>query len=253
MNKLIVTAAFACAMAVPAPAEELQQPAESDPSVAAIVADCSARKFETRVEIEKDGQKRLTKLKLCAVKDADDASWVRTLEDAKAKIAAHPDISEESRAKIVAELDAEIAKIQTGKTASIPAPVAPVPPTTPAVAAKPKLSTSSPARAAAKPRLTIRCLDVGDTGTGSTCTWLERDTRLAIHADEDLAGSTSLRFIRRGDVKGEVALAAMRQGQSIRSKLPEQLCIGVSSSKVEIQVLSSNQVVETLGPYKLRC
>ena len=41
-------------------------------TAAAIVADCSARKFETSVEIEKNGQKRLTKLKLCAARRGSD-------------------------------------------------------------------------------------------------------------------------------------------------------------------------------------
>jgi len=263
MNKLMAAAAFACVMTAPAPAQEKPQATEADPGAAAIVADCAARKFETRVEIEKDGEKRQTKLKLCAVKDADDAAWLRTLEDAKAKIAAHPDISDESKAKIAAELDSEIAKVKTGTAASNSAPVEPAQPTArqpehaapapvPAVPTKPAMATSFPA-APAKPRLTIRCLDPGDTGAGSTCTFLERDTRLTIQADEDLTGRTSLRFLRRGDARGEVALAGMRRGQSIRSKLPEQLCIGVSSSKVEIQVVSSDKVVETLGPFKLRC
>jgi len=39
----------------------------------------------------------------------------------------------------------------------------------------------------------------------------------------------------------------------IRSKLPPQLCAGVASSKVEIQIMGSKQVVDTLGPYLLRC
>lgn len=250
MNKLIVAVALAGALAAPSPAEETQPAAERNPSAAAIVADCNVRKFETRVEIEKDGQKRLTKLKLCAARDADDASWVRTLEDAKAKIAAHPDISDESKAKIAAELDAEIAKIQTGPVASIPVPVAPAPPIPVETKSTP---VTAPAKAIAKPRLTVRCLDAGEIGEGSPCADLERSTRLAIRADEDLSGNTSLRFLRRGDMKGAIALAAMRQGELVRSKLPDKLCVGVSSSKVEIQILNSNQVVETLGPYRLRC
>ncbi len=248
MDKLIVAAGIACAMAAPALAAQQQ---EGESSVAAIVADCNARKFETRVEIEKGGEKRLTKLKLCAVKDADDASWLRTLEDAKAKIAAHPDISAESKAKIAAEIDTEIAKLQGGKTTSVAVPIAPHP--APPAVAKPVIAATLPARPPARPRLTIRCLDVGETGEGSPCTFLQGDTRLAIRADGDLAGGTKLRFLRRGDARGELALAGLRQGQSIRSKLPEELCIGVSNSKVEIQLVSSNQVVETFGPYKLLC
>lgn len=261
MSLLLMAAAVALAVD-PGPTEGSQA---SDTTAAAIVADCNARKFETRVEIEKDGQKRLTKLKLCAAKEGDDASWLRTLEDAKAKIAVHPDISVESKAKIAAELDAEIAKLRTGNSgsnsaAAIVPPVSRVsesatpPPLPPAPAAEAKSTlTKSPAPAPAKPRLTVRCLDVGETGGGSPCSLLERGTRLAIHADGDLTGDTRLRFLRRGDERGEVVLAAMRQGQSIRSKLPDRLCVGVSSSKVEIQVLSSGKVVETLGPYRLLC
>jgi hypothetical protein len=264
MDFLLVTASVALAMVQVATEEKSVQ--STDTTVAAIVADCSARKFETSVEIEKDGQKRLTKMKLCAAKEGDQASWVRTLEDAKAKIAAHPDISEESKAKIAAELDAEIAKNQNGRGSNDPMTAAPQPVSVrqpeqavlPPPQLKPSIASQSTAaasstRPSSRPRLTIRCLDSGESGEGSPCAVLERNTRLTVHADEDLAGSTTLRFLRRGDMKGEVALAAMRQGQSIRASLPERLCVGVSSSKVEIQVVRSNQVVETLGPYRLLC
>jgi hypothetical protein len=264
MTLLQITVVAALAMSQAPTAGNSGQ--STDTTAAAIVADCSARKFETSVEIEKDGQKRLTKLKLCSAKEADQASWVRTLQDAKAKIAAHPDISQESKAKIAAELDAEIAKSQSGTDAvkiapAAPAPltdqqleqaVLPAPQSTPPISASPKMATSV-VKSLSKPRLSIRCLDAGEDGEGNPCMVLEKDTRLSVHADEDISGSTVLRFLRRGDMRGEVALAAMRHGQSIRYKLPERLCLGVSSSKVEIQILRSNQLVETLGPYRLRC
>lgn len=82
-----------------------------DPATAKIVADCSARKFETSAELEKDGKKRVTKIKLCSTKSGDDMAWVKTLEDAKTKIGGHPDISAESKAKIEAELTAEISRL----------------------------------------------------------------------------------------------------------------------------------------------
>ena len=82
---------------------------------------------------------------------------------------------------------------------------------------------------------------------------LEPGTRLSIRADENLPSGIKLRFLRRGEARGEIALAAMRQGQSVQLRLPDKLCVGVSSSKVEIQVLGSGRVVETLGPYNLRC
>lgn len=256
MTRLISAAFLAGLLAMPALAQD-EAPAADQPdtSAAAIVADCSARKFETSVEIEKDGEKRQTKLKLCAVANGDAEQWVRTLRDAKAKIAGHPDISEESKTKIAIELDAEIAKTEMGKETAVSPPVAVASPApaAPPVATKPVTAAPSPARALTKPRLTIRCLEFGERGDGSPCAFLGRDTRLAIRADADLTGSTSLRFLRRGDARGEIALAAMRQGQSIRTKLPQQLCKGVSYSKVEIQVLRSKQVVDTLGPYTLHC
>jgi hypothetical protein len=246
MTLLLIAAVMAFA-AEPAPTGSV------DTTAAAIVADCNARKFETSVEIDKAGEKRLTKLKLCAAKDADDASWVRTLEDAKRKIAAHPEISGESKMKIAAEIDSEIAKIQAGKAAAmpvaVPAPLTAAPETT----TKPAQATALPVRGPAGPSLSIRCVDFGDTGEGNPCLFLERSTRLAIRAEEDLAGGARLRFLRRGDARGEVAIAAIRRGQSVQARLPDQLCVGVSSSKVEIQILSSGKVVQTLGPYRLRC
>jgi hypothetical protein len=84
---------------------------------------------------------------------------------------------------------------------------------------------------------------------------LERETLLTVRADENMAGGARLRFLRRGDDRGEVELAQMRKGQSRRFKLPAPLCVGVVGSQVEIQILgsSSSQVLDTLGPYSLRC
>ena len=261
MNGLTFAASFALLAAAPL----LAQPAEpTDDQAAKIVADCSARKFESSIEIDKGGEKRLTRFKLCAVKDSDDASWVRTLKDAKAKIAAHPDISAESKASIASQLDVEIAKFESAGTA-------PVLPSVAAPAAEPAIETASPqpapaapaiqtlrslpapAPAAAKPRLTIRCLEPGEKGGGSSCSSLDRTTRLSVQADADLSSEASLRFLRRGDLRSEMALARMRQGETFRTKLPPELCAGVASTKVEIQVLGGKQVVETLGPYNLRC
>lgn len=116
-------------------------------------------------------------------------------------------------------------------------------------------TTGKPAPAAKRPRLTVKCLIPGEPGGGGACVSLERDTLLAVRADEAMEEGASLRFLRRGDAKGQIALAQMRRGQTIRSKLPAQLCAGVASSKVEIQVVSGsgNQVVDRFGPYQLRC
>ena len=129
MSKFVVTVALSALLAAPVlgqgaatdplnvaevPAENAADEAKPDAaeaSEAAIIADCNARKFETSVELENDGKKRLTRMKLCSTAQSGDAAWVRTLEDAKVKISAHPDISAESKASISEEIEAEIAKI----------------------------------------------------------------------------------------------------------------------------------------------
>lgn len=262
MIKLKIAASVTLLAAAPLLA---QQPATED-QAEKIVADCSARMFETSIEIDKGGEKRLTRFKLCAVKDSDDAAWVRTLIDAKAKVEAHPDISLESKARLASQLDVEIAKYETASATPELSPVAPpatVPavesatappaPVAPPVQTVSSLPVSSPKPAAAKPSLTIRCLSPGESGDGSSCTSLDRATRLQVRADADLTGAASLRFLRRGDLRGEVALAQMRQGDLFRTKLPPELCAGVASSQVQIQIVGGKQVVDTLGPYKLRC
>ena len=257
MNHLSIAASVAVFVATPLLAQQGDSVEATDSQAAAIVADCNARKFESSVEIDKGGEKRLTRFKLCAAKDSDDAAWVKTLKDAKAKIAAHPDISAESKASIAKQLDIEIAKYPAALTASAPPPAA----VTPSVVVTPPPSSGTSDAAVAptakpalkKPRLTVRCLDPGESGAGSSCSLLDRTTRLLVSADADLAGGASLRFLRRGDQRAEIALAQMHQGEQFRTKLPSELCAGVASTQVQIQVVNSNQVVETLGPYKLRC
>jgi len=80
---------------------------------------------------------------------------------------------------------------------------------------------------------------------------------VTVRADEDIARGTSLRFLRRGDNRAEVGLAALRRGQTQRFPLPPRVCQGVGGSRVEIQVVravgSSSEVVDTRGPFDLRC
>ena len=260
MNRLMIALALAAGAVAPVLAQE--QPVEStvegnDPEALKLVTDCDARKFETVVEREENGEKRSSKVKLCGKKGQTDAEWIATLKDAAAKIEANPKMPQAAKDQLTAALKAEIAKVESGAAAS-PATAVVVEPPAPAPAASPP-----PAVAAAKapttakvlkpPRLTIRCLAPGEKGGGSSCSTLDRATLLSVQADGDLSGGTSLRFLRRGDAKAQLALAPMRQGEVFRSKLPPELCAGVASSKVEIQVMGSGQVVNTLGPYSLRC
>ena len=238
----------------------------------ALVESCTARKFETTVEMTVDGTKRGSKVKLCGKEGQSDADWVTTLKDAAKKVEGNEKMPQAVKDQIIAALNAEIAMIGATTVVIITPPVAPAPPaerppeysTLPPLPTAPAIATilprSTPAPPPRKPRLTIECLTPGEPGGGGPCISLERDTLLTIRADEDLAAGNSVRFLRRGNVRGEVALAQMRQGQSRRFKLPSQLCAGVVGSNVEIQILGRsasgtglNQVVDTLGPYQLRC
>ncbi|QNN64255.1 hypothetical protein H9L12_07755 [Sphingomonas rhizophila] len=89
--------------------KEVQGPATD---VEKLVASCGARNFETTAEMNKDGKKRVTKIKLCAKPGESDAAWVATLKDARGKLEKMEDMSPESRTKIAADLNAEIARLE---------------------------------------------------------------------------------------------------------------------------------------------
>ena len=89
--------------------ERVVEGADSDE--ARLVNACTARKFETSAVLDREGTKRVTRLKLCSKPDADDMAWIKTLEGARTRVAAIPDLAPDSRVKIEAELDAEIARL----------------------------------------------------------------------------------------------------------------------------------------------
>ena len=257
MNRLTIALALAAGAMFPALAQE--KPVEStvqgdDPEALKLVTDCDARKFETTVEREVNGERQSSKVKLCGKHGQTDAEWAATLKDAAAKIEANDKMPQAAKDQLSAALKAEIAKVEAGGAS--PAPVAAVEPPAPKPTPPPAaVAAKAPATLPAlkKPKLTIRCLAPGEKGGGSSCSVLDRATRLSILADADLGSGASLRFLRRGDERAELALAPMRQGETYRSKLPPELCAGVASTKVEIQVMGSGQVVDRLGPYPLRC
>ena len=260
MNRLMIALALAASAVPPAFAQE--KPAEStvegdDPEALKLVTDCNARKFDTVVEREENGEKKSSKVKLCGKQGQTDAEWVATLKDAAAKIEANPKMPQSAKDQLSSALKAEIAKVEAGAAAPSAAAAAAIvePPAAQPDPPPVAVATKSPAVAPVlkKPRLTIRCLAPGEKSEGSSCSMLDRATRLSIVADGDLSSGTSLRFLRRGDARAELALAPMRQGETYRTKLPPELCAGVASTKVEIQVLGSGQVADTLGPYSLRC
>ena len=255
-----------------------------------LAASCLAHKFETTVHLTgPDGQPRASKVKLCGKPGQSDSDWAATLRDAADKVVADPKISASARVQILTALNAELAKLPAKaepapEAAPPPAPLvaAPslAPPAAPVLAARPEserapqystyapLPAPKPAASAVMaaipgppplpaPKLTFRCMTTSTIGAEGPCDLLEREMLVTVRADENVPGGTSLRFLRRGDNRAEVALNALRRGQSQRFSLPPRVCQGVSGSLVEIQVVrtagSGPQVVDTRGPFELRC
>ena len=73
-------------------------------------------------------------------------------------------------------------------------------------------------------RIRIKCLERGESGSGGTCDFFDRNTILAVSAVEGLESGGMLRFRRGGETQDEVQLAPMQAGQSRRVRLPGDLC-----------------------------
>ena len=245
--------AFAAGLlAAGASAQEQSAPPEDNTGalahVKAQVAACEGQKFEFKTGDEAHA----TRITLCSKKGASKGEIAAMLESAAATIQANDRLPAEKKAALVAQLKAKVIEIQAasgalalGSSIVTPAPVTP-PPTTALV--------MPPATAApSKPRLTFACSTPGQLSEDGACDPLERETILRVRADEDVPAGTSLRFLRRGDMRAEVGLAQIGKGQSVRVKVPAAVCSGVARSKVEVQVLSSGQVVDSLGPLQLHC
>ena len=243
-------------------AQAASQRPEVAPDAALKLAACEGERFEFRA----GDNPRPTRITLCSNKGATTADLVRMFESAAARIEQLDKLPIDRRAALVAQIRARIIEVQARAAPAQPlaviAPVAAAPAAVPVVEAPSAVVT--PPRLVppliARPRLTVQCLAPGETGAGSRCGFLRRDTRLSVRADSDLAAGTSLRFLRKGKLRSELALAPMRSGQSLAITLPQRLCAGVVASRVEIQVVQRGpgtaglaQVVETLGPFQLRC
>ncbi len=250
------------------------------PEREALIAQCSNHKFEAEIEID-PVKKRTTRVKLCSNPDASDAEWVKTLEAAIAELQARR-MPPAAKAELIAQLGLEIEKYSRPKApinlgqGSLGTPLN-MPPERYETSVLPSLdppkkatnnqaatsgaasSSGATARVDQPPKsmaFKVKCLVFGQKGSGGTCDFLEQNTILVVSAVQGLESGGTLRFRRRGDERGEVLLTAMQPGQSVRVKLPGELCKGVSSSKVEIELLppgSRGNVAARVGPYGLRC
>lgn len=244
----------------------------------ARIEQCQGHKFDTMVQID-PVRKRSTRVKLCADPGASDGDWVKTLEAAIEQLEAR-DMPAEAKDKVIGELKQEIAKFAPAKSAannsqaaasfvgnlgnvgSLTQPTerfetSTLPPLPPPL---PRKAASSAGAAAATPgpamRFRVRCLARGESGAGSTCDFFDTGTTLAVSAVEGLEKGGTLRFRRKGEARGEVALAPLATGKSVRVRLPTELCRGVAFASVELELLapgSRGLVADRAGPYEMKC
>ena len=232
-----------------------------------------------------------TRVTLCSIKDATSNDLVRMFDSAVAALSKNMQMPQEKRDDLVAQIKSKADALRPtagALTAIVPAasaisgitlprrtvPVEPRPEYTSLPPLPPPLApgaATAPASAAgvkrtaragpllSKPRLTIECTTVDDPTGPGPCSMIERDTQVLVRADEAVPAQTTLRFVRRGDTRAEIELAQLSRGKSMRFALPDEVCSGVSSSKVEIEVVrraaanSEGQVVDSMGPYLLHC
>lgn len=273
-------------LAVPAAAQDqVERPgseAADEPITDLIDPQIAPQDFEVvrKKVVECEGEKfvfawgagaRPTKVTLCSNPGAPPDEVVQMLDDAATKLEQTESIPEDRRVAIVQQIRSKIAELK-GASAAASAPVAAPAPESTSVAARPPATapglavppTVAPATSsnaamattpvlATRPRLSFECYTPGQIGRGGPCTILGRDTRLTVKAGEALAGATALRFVRNGQSRAELALAQMRKGQSVRLTLPRAVCAGVSEAETEIQVVRGGRVVDSIGPYLLRC
>ena len=227
----------------------------------------------------------VAKVTLCSKKDATSDDLVKMFESAATALSQNHRMAPEKRNDLVLQMRAKAAEFQRGKssvaTAALdPAPttaiLAPLRPATPVErspeytvlpplpAPKPSVSASTLGSASAslalsKPQLRIECLNQADLAGAGPCDSLERETILKVRAGDAIPSGTSLRFLRRGDLRAEIQLAQLARGKTAQFVLPREVCSGVAESKVEIQIVrrakagDAGQVVDSMGPYFLRC
>ena len=234
-------------------------------AAATTVSKCGGRQFEASAEGMIGGELKRRRITLCAAPGENDAQWTVRLENAVVWVRAQKDLSDPVKDQLIAELRGEIGKVR-GQSSALIAPrlpagdalVATVPPMPPPL---PRATLSASSLVAlpklARVPLTIRCLAAGERGAGGSCDRLYTDTVFAVHADATLAKPATLRFLRRGETRAEVPIAALRQGQTVRVKLPSALCNRVTGTVVTIQILARDSTIaragDEAGPFRLRC
>ena len=291
---LLMSAALAAAQGAAAPAggETI-----SKEQAEARLANCGSRKFESVAEFQVDGKMKRSRLRLCAPDSDSAAQWIATLEKNEASTKAQTGIPESARFKLLTDLRAEIDRLKgaqqfvavKGGPGAAPAttvvenstdfainalpPIAPpkapvvekstdvavtaLPPLpTPKKPASTKFGSAPPAPLTMRPQLSIKCIATG--GAAARCDRLGKDGAFEVSADEDLASSVTLRFRRLDSGReGEVRLAQLKRGDSVRMNVPAAICKGVVLAEFDIQVSGAGsggkRYSDVQGPFEKRC
>ncbi|MEO6199301.1 MAG: hypothetical protein ABIO68_05130 [Sphingomicrobium sp.] len=283
MISAILSIVLAAAQAAPASA------APPGGALRDLLEDCSAHRFEAVVSATVDSAIKRTRIKLCGTKGQSESEWILTLQDSADKIAANQAIAAPLRAEMVKSLDREIANRKLLGAAPAanaaansaftlkPRPVAPrgardngtpaytsLPPLPPPVsvaeaareiAAKPYI----PPPPITRPDLKFGCFSATNVGEAE-CNEFDRFIIMVITARSAVSPGASLRFLRDGDNRAEIALGAMKKGQKLRLALPAEVCKGVNGGSLGIETWvlprvakAQPQLADTQGPYTLRC
>lgn len=282
---LIIAAALAAAgaNAAPKPAkpEAAPKPGEiSKEQAEKILAQCGSRRFETTAAFEVDGTTRRTGIRMCAQPGDSDADWIGRLEKAAAAVETQPNLPDSAKSKLLTDLRGEIARLKLlqssppatsfSLTPTAPAKAPPIAASDAIVATVPPMPAPLPpqksypigtvpaAMLVPPPPLSIRCLEVGEQEGGAPCFEFDSHTVLAIEADADFASRATLRFMRKDQPRGEVAVGPMRLGQVVQIRIPREVCTGVVRSELAIEVIpgapgTNARPASTKGPYTLRC
>lgn len=104
---------LAISIATPALAQDKPgAPAAPSPKVENLLQNCDAHKFETIIQSTVEGKPHGSKLKMCGNEGQSDADWIKTLEDAVAKVQSNATMPESTRNQIVTAVRAEIARLR---------------------------------------------------------------------------------------------------------------------------------------------
>jgi hypothetical protein len=107
-------------------------------------------------------------------------------------------------------------------------------------------------------RLNFGCDTPGDLSSDAPCAEFERETRVTVHAGEDIPAGTLLEFVRNDHPQAQVALGGLRRGGMLQVVLPTKVCSGFATGKLELRVVRDDgngvpQPLSSEGPYSLRC